>query len=115
MKSSFIALMLVALLAIPSILSAQASFTSMKTVEPATAKAGDVISAAGENLDKDTVADVLLTDGKSDVHVQITEQTAAAIKFKLPDTVKAGRYSLVLRTTTSPPREYQQPVKITVE
>ena len=115
MKSFFIALMLVALLAIPSILSAQASFPSMKTVEPATAKAGDVISAAGENLDKDTVADVLLTDGKSDVHVQITEQTAAAIKFKLPDTVKAGRYSLVLRTTTSPPREYQQPVKITVE
>jgi hypothetical protein len=115
MKSSFIALMLVALLAVPFFLIAQESFPSLKTVEPTSVKAGAVVSAAGENLGKDNVAEVLLTDGKSDVHVEITEQSAASIKFKVPNSAKPGRFSLVIRTTTTPPREYQQPVKLTVE
>jgi hypothetical protein len=115
MKASFIPLMLVALLAVPVFLSAQASFPRMTTVEPAVAKVGAVVSAVGENLDKTNVAELLLTDGKSDVHVQITEQTTASLKFKVPDSAKPGRFSLVIRTATTPPKEYVQPVKITVE
>jgi len=87
----------------------------MTTVDPAISKVGGVVSAAGENLDKDNVAELLLTDGKSDLRVQITEQTAASIKFRIPEAAKPGRFSLVIRTTTTPPKEYQQPVKLTVE
>jgi len=47
--------------------------------------------------------------------VQITEQVAAAIKFRVPDSVKPGRFSIVIRTATTPPKEYIQPVKVTIE
>jgi hypothetical protein len=115
MKWSSIKLGFAVLLAIPFFLSAQTSFPRMTTVDPAVSKVGGVVSAAGENLDKDNVAELLLTDGKSDLRVQITEQTAASIKFRIPETAKPGRFSLVIRTATSPPKEYQQPVKLTVE
>ena len=56
----------------------------MSTAEPGNGKVGDVITVAGENLQKDSVAKVYLTDGKNDTEVQIVEQTATAIKFKIP-------------------------------
>jgi hypothetical protein len=90
----------------------------MTTVDPMTAKAGDVVTAAGENLDKNNVAEVFLTDNKSDFKVQITEQAASAIKFRVPDSVKAGRFGLVIRTPgtqANPAKDYVQPVKVTVQ
>jgi len=90
----------------------------MTTVNPTTAKVGDVVTAAGENLDKDNVAELFLTDNKSDYKVQINEQSATAIAFTVPDSVKAGRFGLVIRThgtQGNPVKDYVQPVKVTVE
>lgn len=118
MRLSYFTLLLVVILAIPAVLPAQSSFPRVTTVEPNTAKAGDVVSAAGENLDKANVAELLLTDNKSDVKVEITEQTAAAVKFKIPASIKAGRFSIVIRTPGSadtPAKEYVQPVRVTIE
>ena len=115
MRVSYMAPVLVALLTFPFFLSAQAAFPRMMTVEPMTAKVGDVVTVSGENLDKDNVSEVFLTDGKSDTKVQITEQAAASIKFKVPDGTKPGRFGLVIRTPSTPPKDYIQPVKVTIE
>ena len=118
MKLPLIAARVIALLSCLGMLSAQTSFPRMTTVDPMTAKVGGVVTAAGENLDKSNVAELFLTDNKSDFKVQITEQSATAIKFTVPASVKAGRFGLVIRTPgtqANPVKDYVQPVKVTVE
>ena len=115
MKVSYFSLVLAVLLVAPALITAQEVFPRMTSVEPAMAKGGEVVTAAGENLDKATVAEVYLTDGKTDVKVEITEQAATAIKVKIPDAVKPGRFSLMVMTATKPPRLIEQPVRVTVQ
>jgi hypothetical protein len=62
----------------------QQAMPRMASVEPDSGKAGDAIVVTGENLQKDAVAKVFLTDGKNDTAVEIVEQTATSIKFKIP-------------------------------
>jgi hypothetical protein len=86
----------------------------MVSVEPANGKVGDVLAVAGENLQKDLVVKVYLTDGKSDIQCEVTEQTDKAIKFKIP--AKAtGRLALEVLTSGKEPKLIEQPVKVTVE
>jgi hypothetical protein len=90
----------------------------MTSVTPYNAKAGEVVSVSGENLDKANVADVLLTDNQNDIKVEITEQAATSMKIKIPETVKPGKFALVIRTpgtADNPPKEYVQPVKVNVQ
>lgn len=94
---------------------AQPSMPRMTAVEPGNGKIGDVLTAAGENLEKTQVAKLFLTDGQEDVQVEITEQATAAIKFKIPAKAKAGRFALMLLTTGKEPKLIEQPVKVTVE
>ena len=115
MKLSYITPALVVLLIFVTILGAQAVFPRMTAVEPATTKAGAEASVAGENLDKGNVTDVFLTDGQVDVKLQILEQAATAIKFRVPASAKPGRFSLMVLTSSKPPRLIEQPVKLTVE
>ncbi len=111
MKLSFLApLFAVACL----VVYAQQAMPRMTTAEPATGKTGDVITVSGENLEKAQVAKVYLTDGKTDLQVDVTEQTATAIKFKIPADAK-GRLALMLLTGGAEPKLIEQPVKITVE
>src|SRR5882724_5100744 len=111
MKLSFIALLLLFV----SVSLAQQAMPRMTTVEPGNGKAGDVITVAGENLDKAGVEKLYLTDGKNDLEVQVTEQAATSIKFKIPATAKAGRFSLMILTSGKEPKYIEQPVKVTVE
>jgi hypothetical protein len=62
-------------------------------------KKGDVISIYGENLQKELIAKVLLTDGENDFPVEVTEQTSRTVKFKIPDKVPPGRLALMVLTT----------------
>jgi hypothetical protein len=97
---------------------AQAVNPRMTSTEPDSGKKGDVITVTGENLGKEHVAKVYLTDGgdgSKDVEVQITDQTATTIKFKIPSKAVAGRFALLIRTTTKPQQDIEQPVKVTVE
>lgn len=115
MRVSSVAPVVIALLVIPLILSAQTAFPRMMTVDPMTAKVGDIVTVSGEHLDKENVAEVFLTDGKSDTRVQLTEQAAATLKFRVPDGTKPGRFGLVIRTPSTPPKDYIQPVKVTIQ
>jgi len=114
-KQSLIPLVVVAFLAVPLFLNAQTGFPRMMSVEPSNGKVGDVLTAAGENLDKASVAQVYLTDGKNDIKVEVTEQAATSVKFKIPAATKAGRFSLMVLTTGKQPKLIEQPVKVTVD
>ena len=109
--SLFVPLLLVAGLAA----LAQQAMPRMTTVEPGNGKAGDVLTVAGENLEKSQVAEVYLTDGKNDWKVQVTEQAATALKFKIPSNAKPGRFSIMLLTSGKDPKLIEQPVRVTVE
>ncbi len=47
--------------------------------------------------------------------VEIMDQAATAIKFKIPTKVSTGRFALMLLTTGKEPKLIEQPVKLTVE
>ena len=111
MKQSIIRI----LLAVASIaLFAQQPLPRMTSVEPGNGKAGDVLVVAGENLTKAQVTKVYLTDGKNDIEVQVTEQTATSLKFKVPAKAK-GRLALMIETPGKDAKQIEQPVKVTIE
>lgn len=85
---------------------------SVTSVDPLTAKAGDTVSANGHEIDSANVDAVYLTDGANDFKCQIVEQTATAIKFKVPDTMKPGRWAVMIHTKKG--QLFEQPVKLSV-
>jgi|SRR5215470_12303816 len=110
MKLSF-----VALAALVAVSFAQQPMPRLTGVEPGNGKAGDVLTVAGENLNKPGVVKLYLTDGKNDVEVEMTEQTDTSIKFKVPAAAKAGRFSLMVLTGGKEPKYIEQPVKVNIE
>ena len=111
MKLSFVVLLLVAA---SFAAYAQQAMPRMISVDPPNGKKGEVITVTGENLQKDLVSKVYLTDGKNDVIVEMTEQTDTSIKFKIP--VKAaGRLALMILTTGKDAKYIEQPVKLTID
>jgi hypothetical protein len=113
MKLSFVASLFLAAFAAYG----QPAMPRMTAVEPPNGKAGDVIVVSGENLQKDSVSKVYLTDGKNDIEVSIDAQTAKEVKFKIP--AKAtGRLSLMILTASKDPKEQkliEQPVKVQID
>jgi len=87
----------------------------MRAVNPDSAKAGEIVTVSGEHLDKSRVADLFLTNGQKDVKVEIVEQTATSIKFKVPNSVAAGRYNLLVLLVDIEPKLIEEPVRLTVE
>jgi len=87
----------------------------IKAVEPDTAKVGDVLTATGSHLDKSAVANLYMIQGEKTIEVKVTSQTEEAIKFTVPDSVKAGRYQLMVLTTGTKPQFLEEPVYFTVE
>ena len=94
---------------------AQQASPRMISVDPPSGKQGDLIAVTGENLQKDQVAKVVLTDGKNDTPVEVTEQTATTIKFKIPEKIHAGRVSLLILTGGAAPQYLEEPVKIEIQ
>ncbi len=95
--------------------NAQTAMPRMASVEPMNGKVGDVLVVTGENLTKDNVAKLYLTDGTNDLQVDMMEQTATTIKFKIPAKAKPGRVALMVLTGGKDPKLIEQPVKVTVE
>jgi len=113
MKLSFVVSLLVAASFVGY---AQQAMPRMTSVDPMNGKKGDVIVVTGENLQKDFVAKVYLTDGKNDVPVEVVEQTATSIKFKIPVKAAAGeRLTLMVLTTGKDAKYIEQPVKLLID
>ena len=86
---------------------------SITSVDPLVAKAGDTVTANGHEIDSATVDTIYLTDGTHDFKCQMVEQTASAITFKVPDTMKPGRWAVMVRTKKG--QLIEQPVKLSVQ
>ena len=93
----------------------QSSMPRMSGVEPGTGRTGEVLVIHGENLGPDCVAALYLTDGKTDLKVALIEQSATAIKFKIPAEAKPGRLALMVLTREAEPKLIEQPVKVTID
>ena len=111
MKLSFVVSLLVAA---SFAAYAQQAMPRMISVDPPNGKRGDVIAVTGENLQKDLVSKVYLTDGKNDLIVEVTGQTDTSIKFKIPAKA-AGRLALMILTTGKDAKYIEQPVKLTID
>jgi hypothetical protein len=113
MKLSFVISLLVAA---SFVTYAQQAMPRMTSLDPMEGKKGDVIVVTGENLQKDAVAKVYLTDGKNDTQVEVLEQTATSIKFKIPTKVaEGGRLTLMVLTTGKDAKLIEQPVKVLID
>lgn len=93
---------------------AQVVSPSIDTVSPPNGKVGTVITATGQNLQKAMVAKLYLTDGKNDLVVDVTEQTATSIKFKIPEKA-TGRMALMVLTSDKEPKLMELPVKVSID
>jgi IPT/TIG domain len=82
-------------------------------VDPDTAKTGDTVNVTCENVNKSTVADMYLTDGKDDTKIAVMEHTDDKIKFQVPR-IKPGRYHIAVLTANKASM-IEQPIALTVE
>jgi IPT/TIG domain len=80
-------------------------------VDPTSGKAGDAVTIAGENLGKDAVNSVLVSDEQRDYPAEIVSQAPEKIVFKVPN-VKPGGYNISIKIGNN---IYIQPVRFTVE
>jgi hypothetical protein len=87
----------------------------VKQVAPETAKAGDVLTITGENLDKTRVKEFYLTTGTEDFKTAIVEQGSTEVKVTVPANVKTGRLHVMILTTGNPGQLLEQPVVLNIE
>ena len=80
-------------------------------VEPSSGKVDSNLTVTGENLGKETVSDVYLSDEASDYKATVVEQTAAKIVVKVPQ-VRPGGYNVSIHVGNN---IFIQPVRFTVE
>jgi hypothetical protein len=65
-------------------------------VAPATGKVNDAVTLTGENLGKDSISAVYLSDDKDDYKATLVEQGSAKIVLKVPQ-VKSGGYNISIQ------------------
>ena len=82
-------------------------------ITPDTAKVGDTVNVTCVNVDKSSVSELYLTDGKNDTKVASMEQDGGKIKFQVP-AIQPGRYRLAFLTANKASM-VEQPVVLTVQ
>ena len=81
------------------------------SVAPATGKVDSNMTVTGENLGKDTVVGIYLSDDKSDFPATVVEQSAEKIVVKVPQVVPGG-YNISIHVGNN---IFIQPIRFTVE
>jgi IPT/TIG domain len=115
MRNSLLTLAILLTSALAGTLRGQGVVPLLRAVDPASGTIGDVFTVTGDNLDQETVAALYLTDGKKDVKVVITEQTATSVKFQVTAGIENGRYALMILTKGKDAKFIEEPVKVTIE
>src|SRR5579862_3064779 len=67
------------------------------SVDPSSGKVNDTVTVAGQNLGKESVASIYLSDDKDDFQATIVEQSDEKIVMKVPQ-VKSGSYHVSVLT-----------------
>ena len=117
MGMSLISIPLLLAYALPAGLQAQTGMPIIRSVEPTSCRIGDVLTIQGDNLGRDDVTTLYLTNTDVDIKVPIIEQTSTSIKFRVPREAKPGRFALMVLTAKGGGGQklIEQPVKVTVE
>jgi IPT/TIG domain len=68
----------------------------VNTVDPVSGKVNDNVTLTGENLGKETVSNVFLSDDNNDYKATVVEQAGAKIVMKVPQ-VKPGDYHVSIQ------------------
>ena len=89
-------LIFVAVVALLSPLLFAQSTPQITGVEPPTGKVNDTVTISGQNLGKDAVSAVYLSDDKNDYRATVVDQAAEKIVVKVPQ-VKSGNYNVSIQ------------------
>ena len=89
-----IGFLLAAACVVPSLTRAQSASPHISSITPDSGKSEDTITIAGDNLGKDKVAAVFLSDDKLDHKAVVVDQETTKIVIKVPDGLKAGDYNI---------------------
>jgi hypothetical protein len=88
------AIALAALFLVP-LLFAQ-NIAKVTAIDPASGKVNDTVTVTGQNLGKDSVAAVFLSDAQDDFKATLLDQADTKIQMKVPQ-VKAGAYNVSIQ------------------
>jgi len=80
-------------------------------VDPSSGKVNDTVTVTGQNLGKESVSSVFLSDDKTDYKAAIVEQKAEQIVVKVPQ-VKPGNYNLSIQVGD---KIFIKPLRFTVQ
>ena len=75
---------------------------------------GGDAAVEGQNLGDDSVAKLFLTAGGNDIELEVIEQSAESIKFRVPEATEHGMYNLMVQTAGPTPALMEQPVRLEV-
>jgi hypothetical protein len=87
------------------------STPQVTAVEPPSGKVNDTVTVSGQNLGKDSVSAVYLSDDKNDYRATVTQQSADKIIVKVPQ-VKSGNYNVSIQVGD---KLFIKPVRFKVE
>lgn len=96
-------------------LAAPLAAQTMDTVHPDSGKVGAVLRIQGTELSKTKVDSLYLSDQTLDMMVKVLKQSDDSIEFRIPPSVKPGKFQLVIKTAGKEPRLLEQPLYIKVE
>jgi IPT/TIG domain len=80
-------------------------------VEPQSGKVNDSVTVSGQNLGKDAVSAVYLSDDKNDYRATVVQQTAEKIVMKIPQ-VKPANYNVSIQVGD---KLFIKPIRFKVE
>src|SRR6201984_350092 len=109
-RTTLALLLAAALLTLGPLLFAQGS-PQVTSVDPSSRKVNDTVTVAGENLGKNTVSALFLSDDKTDYKATLIEQNEEKIVMKVPH-VRPGRYNISIQKGNA---IYIQPVRFTAK
>lgn len=116
LRATILCVLLLSLVFVPAVTARDPQPTPlMRVVEPATAKAGDEVTVTGDNLGKDLVIEVYLTDRTNKTKVSVVSQTNTEIKFKVPASLKPGKYWLMVLANMAEPLLIEEPARLIIE
>lgn len=87
----------------------------MRSVEPRNARAGDQVTVTGDNLGKDLVLEVYMTDRTDKIKVTVVEQNSTTIKFTVPAKIKPAKYWMMVLANFPEPLLIEQPAPLIIE
>jgi len=87
----------------------------LSSVRPDSGRVGAVLRVHGSQLSKEKIDSVYLSDQTLDMMVKVLNQSENFIEFRIPPSVKPGRFQLVLKTAGKQPQILEMPIYIKVE